>query len=201
MGKPYINEGWNSVELLDFQSNKYLYEVQEQLEDYDISVQINVEQIESFVNDTVDVDLKQVEDVEITRGFVRIKRDGKGRYYNIKNIRFHLVDFIDGIFNLGIESDYKVIVGILFLTKMMGYLGVDLPEEYIAVCLALYNASKCYCITDENVIEIITRELEKSNYGEIKEEEVDEIISGLIDLDIVIIDNGRFRVAQKIYSL
>lgn len=198
MRKKTSEKLWEPVELLEIKANRYAFEVQEKLDIYNISVEVNNGQMETLLNDVIEVELEEVKkETEITRGDILIRKDGSGKYYSIKNISLHLTDFLELSFNMaqGRIKD-KLIVGAIFLIKLMEQFGVNLEEEQTAVCVAIYKVKKRYVITDDNVIEYITRELRESDYMELNEKRIWNILSELIEMGIVSVEDGRYEVTQ-----
>lgn len=190
---------WEPVEVLEIRTDHYIYAVQEELDDYNISVQIDHSQIESLFNFVLEVEMEESTEEEVTRGQVYVRKDRKGKYYSIKNIQLHLSDFLDFGFSIsqgGTKS--KFIVCIIFLIKLLEQLGAELEEDETAICVCLYNASKCYALTDDNIIKCIADELRKSDYLELNDRKIEGTILNLIDMRIVSVEEGRYQVTQTL---
>lgn len=192
---------WESAELLEFKSAGFTYEVQKKLDIYDIPIRIDSIQMEKLFNDVVEVEMGEVEkNTDTTKGRISIRRDGKGKYYSVKNIHLDLFDLMEFGFNL-ITTDKRamLIVAAIFLKKLLGQLGMDMEEEQAATCVALYKAAKRFAVTDDNIMEHITKELEESDYCELSTKEIDRSLSELIRTGIVTIEEGRYEVTEEIY--
>ena len=194
-------ERWEPAELLEFKSARFTYEVQEKLNIYDIPVRLDSKQIEKLFNDVVEVELEETEkETDATRGKVSIRRNGKGKYYSIKNIHLDLIGLIEFGFNLtAADKRTMLIVAAIFLKKILGQLGVDMEEEQVAACVALYKAAKRFVVTDDNVMEHITGELKESSYCKLSRKEIDKALSELIQMGIVTVEEGRYEVTEEIY--
>lgn len=200
MGKKDSEKSWDSVELLEIKADRYVDEVQDELDIYNISVQISSEQMEKLLNDVIAVELEEVkEEAEATRGSIHIRRDGSGKYYSVKNIKLSLTDFLDMGWDLVTgETRFKLFTCTVFLLKLMKRLGADLEEEQAAVCVALYRVGKHYAITDDNLIGFIDSELQDNDYMELGERKIRRIVSGLVEMGIVSLENGRYEVTQQL---
>lgn len=194
-------ERWEPAELLEFKPARFTYEVQEKLNIYDIPVRLDSKQIEKLFNDVVEVELEETEkETDATKGKVSVRRNGKGKYYSIKNIHLDLIGLIEFGFNLvAADKRTKLIVAAIFLKKIPGQLGVDMEEEQVAACVALYKAAKRFVVTDDNVMEHIARELKESGYCELSRKEIDKALSELIQMGIVTVEEGRYEVTEEIY--
>ena len=64
--------------------------------------------------------------------------------------------------------------------------------------MALYQATKQYIVTDDNVIGYILTELKNWDDMDFCEQEVEELLEELIDMEIVSIEEGRYEVKQKV---
>ena len=85
---------WNSVELLEINTDRFWDEVQDELGIYNISIQIKSEQMEKRLNDVIEVELEKVqEETEVTRGVVHIIRDGSGKFYSVKILNLVSLNF------------------------------------------------------------------------------------------------------------
>lgn len=194
-------ERWEPAELLEFKPARFTYEVQEKLNIYDIPVRLDSKQIEKLFNDVVEVELEETEkETDATRGKVSVRRNGKGKYYSIKNIHLDLIGLIEFGFNLmAADKRIMLIVAAIFLKKILGQLGVDMEEEQVAACVALYKAAKRVVVTDDNIMEHIARELKESGYCELSRKEIDKALSELIQMGIVTVEEGRYEVTEEIY--
>ena len=129
------------VELLELKVNKYVHDVQESLDMHNVPIQVSSEQMEKIFNNILEADIEYIKEAEVSRGDVRIRRDGKGRYYSIKNIHIHLSDFLElGFSMIQTERKYMIFAGGICLLKLMEQLGIDLTEEQTTICVALYQA-------------------------------------------------------------
>ena len=64
--------------------------------------------------------------------------------------------------------------------------------------MALYNAEKHYVITDDNIIRNIANELKENDYIELSERKISKVVLGLTEMGIVSIENGRYKLTQKL---
>lgn len=199
MRKVNYEKGWEPADLLKIKVNRYAYEVQEKLGNYNISVQVSSEQVEKLLNDVIDVEIEEVEKEEVTRGSISVRKGGAGKYYSVKNIHLRLSDFLELVFNL-YQGDIKskLIISFIFLFRLMVQLGVDLEEEQTMVCVALYNITKRYTVTDDDVIKYIVGELRESYYIELDKNKIGNILSELIKMGLVSVEEGRYELTQKI---
>ena len=201
MRRPCFKKSGKTVELLELKANRLAYDVQERLDFYDISLQVDIEQMETILNDVIKVELEEVKEVpEATKGKVTIWKGKFGKYYSVKNIYFRLSDFLDYGFSLtqANEISSMLIVSAILLWKLVERLGFDLKEEQTAVCVALYRLTKRYAITDDNITEHVDLELQESGYGELDRRAIGKALSGLMEVGILSIEEGRYEVAQKI---
>lgn len=192
---------YKPVELLEIESDKCAYEVQEKLDIYNIPIQVTNREIEKLFNDVLEVELEEAsEETEVTRGGIYVRRDGAGKYYSVKNICFHLTDLLELVFSLA-QADKKrdkFFVALIFLIKLMKQLEADMNEEESAVCVALYRVTKRYAVTDDNIIKCITEELMENGYIELSEKTVGNVISELMEFGIVSVEEGRYEVTQML---
>lgn len=200
MRKANSEELWEPVELLEIKVNRYAYEVQEKLDIYNISIQVSSRQVETLLNDVIEVELKEAKnETEVTRGSIHIRKGRTGKYYSVKNLHLHLTDFLELGFNM-VQGDIKnkLIASSIFLIKLMEQLGINMEEEETAVCVALYRATKRYAITDDNIVKCITGELRESDYIELNEKKIGNILSDLIEMGVISVEEGRYEVTQEI---
>lgn len=200
MERQESGQKWEAIDFLELKPNLFWYEVKEGLDIYNLSIQTSRSQLEALFHDTLVPDVEDVEAPEATKGHVRLKPNGKGGYCSMKNLYFHLVDFLEGVFSLAqTNAICRVIAGTIFLCRLVQYLEIELDEEQTAVCVALYQVTKRYVITDENVISCVAQGLQKSDYGELKEKEIEDAISELIEIGLVCIEDGRYEVTETIW--
>lgn len=191
---------WEPIELLELKVNRYVHDVQEKLDICNISVHIDSKQIETLFNDTIEVDLEEIEAPETTRGSIHVKRDGSGKYYSIKNISFYITDFLElGLNLIQTETKYKIVISAIFLLKLLKQLGVNLEDEQTVVYVALHQAAKHYVITEDNVTECVLDELGTSSYMNLSREDIKNILLKLLDMGIISVENGIYGVFQKLY--
>ncbi len=192
----------DTAELVDFNTKKYLYEVQKKLDIYDIQISVYSDQMENIFNDVVEVSLEEQEPGEDRTKGIIIKSDGSGKFYSIKNIRFDIVDFIVEIFSLvdGIEKRESLWFAVgIFLLKLMKKLGIELRKRQTDIIIVLYLETKNCIVTDENLEKIIVKGFERLGYRQIDAEEIYEDIRKLVKLGIIDIAEGKYIVAEKIY--
>ncbi len=188
------------VELLELKVNKYVHDVQESLDMHNVPIQVSSEQMEKIFNNILEADIEYIKEAEVSRGDVRIRRDGKGRYYSIKNIHIHLSDFLElGFSMIQTERKYMIFAGGICLLKLMEQLGIDLTEEQTTICVALYQATKHHMVTDNNIGQYMVHELEEENYLEYTNEKIEKVLLELINMRIVSIENGIYKIAEKIH--
>ena len=128
MGKTESKELWTPVEWLDFHANNYIYKVEDKLDLYNISVQIDRRQVEEVFNKVIKIEEKEEQGVvENTRGRINVRRDGSGKYYSIKNISIHFCDFLEFAFSMvKDELDNKGLACAILLLKLIEQIGVEL---------------------------------------------------------------------------
>lgn len=186
-------------ELRGLNIDKLLYEVRKELNISDIQITINDEQIESLINDSVDVDVEELGSKEISKRGIRVIKDGTGKFYSITNINLHLVDFVEGAFSLiTADEKYTVFAIAFFVLKFFSQICVDLNEEQIAIIIVLYQETKHCMVTDENVEDIIFNGLKEGGYDELRKEEIKEQVRSLVKLKIIEIKEGSYFMVQKI---
>lgn len=190
-------QDWDIGEILDLKASRFLYEVEDKLDFYEIPIEINENQLERLFHDTLKTEDEEIEAPEITRGFAFIRKDATGKYYALKNIKFHLVDFLEAVLALiQAEQRYRLIFAGIFLFKIMQHLGTDLSEEHIAILVVLYQMTKFYEVTDENVMNIIVQGLEENDYCELLEKSIKKKLSELMEMELVSIVDGRYEVTN-----
>lgn len=191
------------VELLELKVNKYVHDVQESLDMFNVPVQISGEQMEKILNDILEVDIEHVKETEVSKGDVRIGRYGKGRYYSLKNIRLlYFMDLVSALFQMDkIQSDtkYMICIGVSLLLRLAEQLGIELTEEQTAICVALYQATKHCAVTEDNITQCIARELEEENYLGYTNEKIKKVLSELTNMGIVSVENGIYKLAEKVH--
>lgn len=200
MEKEIFKEMGKAVEILDIKPKRYVYEVQAGLDIYGISFEMSSGQAKELLNEVIKVEGKEAEqETEVTRGRVSVKKGGDGKYYSVKNIHFHLSDFLELGYSLIQENSYgRLIVGTILLVKLLEQLGVDLEKEQVAVCVALNRAAKHCVITDDNMIKCITNELYEDDAFALKEQEIKNILWELTEMGIVSVEEGRYEVTQEL---
>lgn len=199
MWKSEMEEKWEAAEVLELSAYRFLNEIKEKLDIYDLSIQINNSQIETLFHDVLELEMEEVEAPEITRGCVYIKKNGTGKYYTMKNLYFHLMDFIEGVFNLAqTDSQIRIILGTIFLFRIMTQLGVDLSEEQATLCIVLYQMTKRCIITDDNIMKYIKQGLQEGDYCELGEEKIEKELSKLVEMGLVSIEDGRYEVTETL---
>lgn len=200
MKKINTEKALESAELLEFKAKKYINDVQEEMDIYNISLQISSSQIIKVFNQVIEVEKEEVtEETEVFRGSVHIKKDGSGKYYSVNNIHFYLTDFLEFGFDLlQKETNGKLIACAFFLIKLIEHLGYSLEEEQTIVCIVLYRVAKRYMVTDDNVIRYITEEMIQSDYIGLDERKIWNILSELIEMGIISVEDGRYRVVQEL---
>lgn len=191
----------DAVDLIAFDTENFLCEVHEKLDVWDIQVLSNSEQIKEIINNSIEVDLEELESEKDQTRCIYVCKDGSGKFYSIRNIRFCLLDFIEGIFSLITQKEYWVIAGTFFLCKMMKRMEVDLEETQAAICVALYIQAKQCVVTDENLIKVITAGLSESSYCELYEDDICKDLKELMKLGIIKIEEGKYTLAQKVYFM
>lgn len=197
MEREELEQKWEAVEVLELKVNKFIYEIKEKLDIYNLDIQISNVQMETLLHDVLEVEMEETEAPEVTKGYVHIKKDGKGKYYALKNLYFFLVDFLEGVFNLTqTDKKYWIVVGAIFLYRIMQQFGVDMSEEQTAICVALYQAAKRYVVTDENVMKYIVEGLRESDYCELGEKKIGRELSELIEMGLVSIEDGRYEITE-----
>ncbi len=63
--------------------------------------------------------------------------------------------------------------------------------------VVLYQLSKKYVITDENILQYVNRELKENNYY-MPQDKINKAFSELIEIGLVVIENGRYEVTEKL---
>lgn len=191
----------DTLDLIDFNTEEFLYEVQEKLDIWDIYILDNTEQMKEIINNSIEVDWEELESQkDQTRG-IYVKKDGSGKFISIKNIRFCLFDFLAGIFNLITQNEYWVVAGVFFLCDIIRQMGVNLEESQAAICVALYIKTKQCVVTDENLIKAITDGLSRSNYCELYEDDIYKDLKELMKLGIIKIEEEKYILTQKVYFM
>lgn len=191
----------DTVELIAFNTEEFMYEVQEKLDIWDIPISCSIEQMKEIINNLIEVDLEELEAGKDQTRNIYVRKDGSGKFSSIRNIRFCLFDFIGEIFTLITQEEYRIIAGVFFLYKMMKQIEVDLEESQAAICVALYIGAKQFAVTDENLIKVITDVLSESSFCELCEDDISEGIKQLVKLGIVKIEEGRYMITQKVYYI
>lgn len=195
---------WDSTEVLDFNSGKYLNEIQKKLSIYRIPLYADSEQIERLFRSTVKVSMIEVNDEQnITKGSVYVQKGKRGTYWSIKNVRFHVISFLAEVLSLAqsipnIASKGELFILAVSLAKLIKQFGVDIGEEEMTVCVALYQACQRYVITDENVIQRINDKLEECDYERLNEKKVYGHLSNLVELGIVAVQDGKYQVVETL---
>ena len=191
----------DTVELIAFNTEEFMYEVQEKLDIWDISISCSLEQMKEIINNLIEVDLEELEPGKDQTRNIYVRKDGSGKFYAIRNIRFCLFDFIGEIFTLITQEEYRIIAGVFFLYKMMKQIEVNLEESQAAICVGLYIGTKQFVVTDENLIKVITDVLSESVFCELCEDDIIEGIEQLVKLGIVKIKEGRYMITHKVYYI
>lgn len=187
-----------AIDLLDFNVNKLMFDMEDALSVYDINVQGKEEVIKNIFNNTVEVSLELVDSDQESSRSITVKRNGKGQYRSIKNIRFSLVDFIDAAMGLFDGSKYRYVSIAAFIWKVFKQINVSLDREQVYVSIILYNATKKCIVTDENIIELINTGTMEDGRREMQEDEIWEILEELYEYGIIDIDEGKYAVMEKI---
>ena len=91
----------------------------------------------------------------------------------------------------------RIIVGAIFLLRIMQKIGYALSEEQTMSYVVLYQLSKRYVITDENILQYVNRELKENNYY-MPQDKINKAFSELIEIGLVVIENGRYEVTEKL---
>lgn len=199
MGKNRLDQNWQAEDFLELNANKLLYEVKEDLSIYDLPLQINKAQLEELFRKTLIPEVEETEAPEITRGWVKVKKDGTGKYVAMKNLHFYLLDFLEGVLGLvQTTPEYRIILGTMFLIRMWQRMGIDLGEEQTAAYVILSQQTKRYVVTDENVFECMLHGLSESGYSGLSMEKAEKILSELMDMGLVFIEDGRFEAAETV---
>ena len=191
----------DAVDLIAFNTENFLHKVQEKLDVLDIQVLSSSEQMKEIINNSVEVDLEELELGKDQTRSIYVCKDGSGKFYAIRNIRFCLLDFIEGIFTLITQKEYRVMAGVFFLCKMMKQIEVDLEDSQAAICIALYIETKQCVVTDENLIKAITDGLSRSSYYELSENDIYKDLKELMRLGIIKIEEGKYTLTQKVYFM
>lgn len=194
----------DTAEWIDFSITEFLYDVQAGWNLYDMNALDCYSQTEEILNQSVELELKEEEpEKSRTRG-VGVRRDGSGKYYSLENIRFCLLDCIDGIFNLigaiG-KKEYAFIALIIFLFKFMRGIGIDLSEQQTAILVALYQESRHQAVTDNNLETVMMQGLKKGGYDIVEMDTVYHELELLEDYGIIEVYEGKYKVAEKIYFI
>lgn len=199
MGKNKLAQNWQAEDFLELNANKLLYEVKVDLSIYDLPLQINTVQLEELFHKTLIPEVEETEAPEVTRGWVKIKKDGTGKYVAMKNLHFYLLDFLEGVFSLvQTVPEYRLIVGTIFLIRMWQRMGINLVEEQTAAYVVLSQQIKRHTVTDENVLECMMRGLSESGYCGVSAEKTERLLSELIEMGLVFIDGGRYEATETI---
>lgn len=199
MEKKEQGQLWDMMEVLELKPNWFWNGVKDELDDYQFSIEISVDRIESIIRDTLKAEEMETEKPETTRGVAFVRKGGNGRYYALKNIRFHCMNFLEAVMALiQTEPKYQMICGGIFLYHIIQYLGVDMSEEQTAVLMALYQMAKYYEVTDENIMDGLLRKLEERDYCELSEKEIRKRLSELIEMEAISIENGRYNVSEML---
>lgn len=118
MGKNRLDQNWQAEDFLELNANKLLYEVKEDLSIYDLPLQINKAQLEELFRKTLIPEVEETEAPENTRGWVKVKKDGTGKYVAMKNLHFYLLDFLESVLGLvQTAPEYRIILGTLFFSS------------------------------------------------------------------------------------
>lgn len=199
MGTNKPEQRWEASDFLELKPNVFWHEVKEELDIYDLSVPIDSGWLKKLFHDTLEPEVEEVEEAEVTKGWTYLKPNGKGGYLSLKNLEFHLVDFVESVFNLlQTNTACGAIAGVIFLYRLFKYLEVELDEEQTAVCVVLYQMTKRCVITDENVIKCVAQGLRESDYDMLNEKAIENAISELIKIGLVCIEDGRYEVTETI---
>lgn len=192
----------DTAERLDLNEKKCMYEIERELNFFDVQLPDYSSEIRNIFNDTVEVELAEYgPEEEKTKG-VRVRRDGTGRFTSIKNLRFCLCECIERIFNLVCQIDNEVLfylTAVSFLYTLIEKLGIELDKKQTAVIVALYQETKRCEVTDDNLEEVISRWLTQEGYRQMDTEEIYEEMKQLAEWGIVEISDGRYLIAEKIY--
>lgn len=194
----------DTAEWIDFSITEFLYDVQAGWNLYDMNALDCYSQTEEILNQSVELELQEEEpEKRRTRGG-GVRGDGSGKYYSLKNIRFCLTDCIEGIFNLVCvigEKEYAFVAFIIFLSKFLRGIGVDLSEGQTAILVALYQESRHQAVTDDNLENVMMQGLKKGGYGFADMDTVYHELEFLEDYGIIEVCEGKYEVAQKIYFI
>lgn len=187
------------IERLDINLQNIMYEVRRELKTDDANISDKYEELRKIINRTAQIEWEESNSENMPTKGACIRRKGKVGYYSIKNIRFHLLDFIEAIVSLLSVDKFPFVTSTIFLVKIIQMLGVELEENEAAVCIALYEETRQQIVTDSNLIKVISERLEEAGDYEISISEIYDEIDRLLELGIIEIKQGKYEITQKIY--
>lgn len=186
------------IEQLDINLQNIMYEVRRELKTDDANISDKYEELRNIINRTAKIEWEESNSENTPTKGACIRRKGKVGYYSIKNIRFHLLDFIQAIFDLLSAVKFPFVASTIFLVKIIQIVGVELEENEAAVCIALYEETRQRTVTDLNLTKVIGERLKEGDY-EISISEIYDEIDKLLELGIIEIEQGKYEITQKIY--
>lgn len=187
------------IEQLDINLQNIMYEVRRELKTDDANISDKYEELRNIINRTAKIEWEESNSENTPTKGACIRRKGKVGYYSIKNIRFHLLDFIQAIFDLLSAVKFPFVASTIFLVKIIQIVGVELEENEAAVCIALYEETRQRTVTDLNLTKVIGERLKEEGNYEISISEIYDEIDKLLELGIIEIEQGKYEITQKIY--
>lgn len=141
---------------------------------------------------------KNIQTVRIVKRAVMIKHDGTGRHIAAKNIRFYPVTFIEGLYGV-MGNNLKPISIMLFLLNLLKQMSVDLDKKQVLLYAIFVAETKKVRMTDENLMQCVNSYMKQYGYSEWEEEELYEVVSRLLELEIIGVTNGVYEVNDRFY--
>lgn len=182
--------------LLELNGEKFISELQQELECLNIHVSYIWEQVKTAFNDSVEIDLEAAEPEEV--GESCTIRDEDGNTYTVRRIKLYLPDFIDQATAAVPKYKQRMNIISIIITKFFNYLGVELDMRQASVCIALHQEAKKSELTEEKFAKVLIRALKTNCRYEVNKRELYRKLEELVALGIVEVEKRRYSVKEEI---
>lgn len=191
---------YKTSQLLNINMCEYLNEVEKELKFYDMDISCKEEQqIKELIDSSLEVETEKLgHETELSRDIV-IRQGIFGTYYSVKNIKLKLVDILEGLLSIiGSNPLYQTVFIVILLHRLFVQMKIDLEEMEVTLCVILWDVGRQIQITDQNVVEIVNKGLNDTHYIKMEEGRTFQVLNEMIRKGIVVVEEGKYRIATKV---
>ena len=88
---------------------------------------------------------------------------------------------------------------VIFLYNLFEQLRLNISRWQMSVYMSLYEVRRTINITDENLVDVIISNIGKYGYEKLSTGKIMNTVNELYNMGLLDIDNGFYKVEEKVY--